>query len=168
MTANAEAERLNLATRDDELKLDRTFEAPLPLVWRLWENRDHMIRWWGPEIFTCVELDWELTPGRPWRAMMASRQFNHKVSRMSGVIREVVKNKRIVFTFAWDEDSGRDMDTVVTVTFTEKNGATVQSFHQTPFSGVEIRDMHVGGWNSLINKQQLYAENLAIAEGKGT
>jgi uncharacterized protein YndB with AHSA1/START domain len=165
MTANAEAERRNLATRDDELKLDRTFEAPLPLVWRLWENRDHMIRWWGPEIFTCIELDWELTPGRPWRAMMASRQFNHKISRMSGVIREVVKNKRIVFTFAWDEDSGRDMDTVVTVTFTEKNGATVQSFHQTPFSGVEIRDMHVGGWNSLINKQQLYAENLAIVEG---
>ena len=30
---------------------------------------------------------------------------------------------------------------------------------QTPFSGVEIRDSHVGGWNSLINKQQLYAEN---------
>jgi uncharacterized protein YndB with AHSA1/START domain len=168
MTANAEAERSNLATRDDELKLDRTFEAPLPLVWRLWENRDHMIRWWGPEIFTCIELDWELTPGRPWRAMMASRQFNHKVSRMSGVIREVVKNKRIVFTFAWDEDSGRDMDTVVTVTFTEKNGATVQGFHQTPFSGAEIRDMHVGGWNSLINKQQLYAENLAIAEGSRT
>ena len=30
---------------------------------------------------------------------------------------------------------------------------------------VAARDSHVGGWNSLINKQQLYAENLAIAEG---
>ena len=38
-------------------------------------------------------------------------------------------------------------------------------FHQTPFSSVAARDSHVGGWNSLINKQQLYAENLAIAEG---
>ena len=162
---SAEAERRNLATRDDELKLDRTFEAPLALVWRLWESRDHMIRWWGPESFTCIELDWELTPGRPWRAMMASRQFNRKVSRMGGVIREVEKHKRIVFTFAWDEDSGRDMDTVITVSFSEKNGATVQTFHQTPFSNVAIRDSHVGGWNSLINKQQLYIENVAIAEG---
>ena len=168
MTASANPELLNLATRDDELRLDRTFDAPLELVWRLWEERDHMIRWWGPEIFTCLELDWELTPGRPWRAMMASKQYNRKVSRMSGVIREVVKHKRIVFTFAWDEDSGRDMDTVVTVTFTEKNGATVQSFHQIPFSDVAARDNHVGGWNSLINKQQLYAENAAIAEGKST
>ncbi len=167
MTSTATDEKRNLATRDDELRLERTFDAPLALVWRLWEERDHMIRWWGPEIFTCIELDWALTPGRPWRAMMASKQYNRKISRMSGVIKEVVKHKRIVFTFAWDEDSGRDMDTVVTVEFTEANGRTIQSFHQTPFSGVEIRDSHVGGWNSLINKQQLYAENLAIAEGKG-
>jgi len=166
MTAPATDEKRNLATRNDDLRLERTFDAPLALVWRLWEERDHMIRWWGPEIFTCIELDWTLTPGRPWRAMMASKQYNRKISRMGGIIKEVVKHKRIVFTFAWDEDSGRDMDTVVTVEFSEANGRTIQSFHQTPFSGVEIRDSHVGGWNSLINKQQLYAENLAIAEGK--
>ena len=171
MTASAEAKRLeeekcNLATRDDELRLDRTFEAPLGLVWRLWENRDHMIRWWGPEVFTCIELDWELTPGRPWRAMMTSKQYNRRVSRMGGVIKEVTKNKRIVFTFRWLEDSGYDVDTIVTVEFAEIDGKTVQSFRQTPFSTVADRDNHVGGWNSLINKQQLYAENVAIAEGE--
>jgi uncharacterized protein YndB with AHSA1/START domain len=154
--------------RDDELLIDREFDAPLALVWRLWESRDHMIRWWGPEQFTCVELDWELTPGRPWRAMMASKSFNRKVSRMSGVIKEVVKNKRIVFTFRWKNESGYDMDTLITVSLAEKDGVTVQSFHQTPFSTVEIRDSHVGGWTSLINKQQLYAENLATAEGATT
>ncbi len=163
--SNREAERRNLAPGDKELRLDRTFHAPLALVWRMWESRDHMIRWWGPESFTCVELDWELTPGRPWRAMMASRQFNRKISRMGGVIQEVETHKRIVFSFAWDKDTGFDMDTIITVGFTEKNGVTVQNFHQTPFSSVAARDSHVGGWNSLINKQQLYAENLAIAEG---
>jgi ribosome modulation factor len=60
------------------------------------------------------------------------------------------------------------MDTLVTVSFAEKNGMTVQSFHQTPFTTVEIRDSHVGGWTSLINKQQLYAENIATAEGSHT
>lgn len=162
-TARIEAERRNLATRDDELRLDRTFEAPLELVWRLWESRDHMIRWWGPEIFTCLELDWELKPGRPWRAMMTSKQYKRKISRMGGVIREVEKNKRIVFTFRWD-DPAFNIDTIITVAFTEKSGQTIQSFHQTPFSTVADRDSHVGGWNSLINKQQLYIENVAIAE----
>ena len=165
MTATAPDEKRNLATRDDELRLERTFDAPLALVWRLWEDHTHMIRWWGPEMFTCIELDWALTPGRPWRAMMASKQYNRRISRMGGVIRDVEKHKRIVFTFAWDEDSGRDMDTLITVEFTEQDGRTLQSFHQTPFSNTEVRDSHVGGWNSLINKQQLYAENVAIAEG---
>lgn len=159
MTANAE--RL----RDDELLIQRTFDAPLALVFRLWESRDHMLRWWGPEKFTCIEMDWALDPGRPWRAAMTSAQFG--LSRMSGVIREVEKNKRIVFSFAWDEESGRDMDTVITVTFTETNGKTTQTFHQTPFSTITARDSHVGGWNSLFNKQQVFVENAAIAEQKG-
>jgi uncharacterized protein YndB with AHSA1/START domain len=165
---SAETELLNRSKRDDELLLDRTFDAPLELVWRLWENRDHMIRWWGPEMFTCIELDWELTPGRPWRAMMASKEYNRKVSKMGGVIREVERHKRIVFTFRWLEDSGYDVDTMVTVTFAEKNGKTIQSFHQTPFTSVEDRDSHVGGWNSLFNKQQLYVENTHIAESNRT
>jgi uncharacterized protein YndB with AHSA1/START domain len=151
--------------RDDELFIERTFDAPVELVFRLWQSRDHMIRWWGPEQFTCLELDWETKPGRPWRATMVAKEW--RMSRMSGVVREVEKNRRIVFTFAWDEDSGRDMDTVITVTFAEKDGKTVQSFHQTPFSNVKLRDDHIGGWNSLFNKQQRYTENLAFAEKAG-
>lgn len=151
--------------RDDELLIVREFDAPAALVFRLWEERDHMLRWWGPEEFTAIELDWQLTPGTPWHGAMASKQFG--LSRFSGVVREVERNRRIVFTFRWDVESGRDLDTVVTVTFEERDGRTVQTFHQTPFSTVEIRDSHVGGWNSLFNKQQLYVENIAIAERKG-
>jgi uncharacterized protein YndB with AHSA1/START domain len=151
--------------RDIDLLIEREFGAPVPLVFRLWESRDHMLRWWGPEKFTAVELDWELVPGRAWRGAMTSKQYG--LLRFSGVIRQVEKNKRIVFTFQWDADSGRDCDTIVTVTFAEKDGNTVQTFHQTPFSSVAIRDGHIGGWNSLFNKQQLYVENIAVAEQNG-
>jgi uncharacterized protein YndB with AHSA1/START domain len=159
VAANPEA-----PVRDDELRITREFDAPVALVFRLWESRDHVIRWWGPEEFTATFMDWEAKPGRAWRATMVSKQYG--VTNMGGVVREVEKDKRIVFTFAWDEDSGRDMDTVITVTFAEKDGRTLQTFHQSPFSGVEIRDSHIGGWNSLFNKQQLYVENTAIAEGR--
>jgi uncharacterized protein YndB with AHSA1/START domain len=96
---------------------------------------------------------------------MTSKQ--HGLSRFGGVIREVENNKRIVFTFQWDEESGRDCDTLVTVTFSERDGNTVQTFHQAPFSSVAVRDSHVGGWNSLFNKQQVYVENIAVAEQNG-
>jgi uncharacterized protein YndB with AHSA1/START domain len=105
-----------------------------------------------------------MKPGRAWRAKMVAKEW--KVTGMGGVIREVEKNKRIVFTFRWD-DPAYETDTVVTVTFAEKNGQTVQTFHQTPFSDVKDRDDHIGGWNSLFNKQQRYTENLAFAEKAG-
>lgn len=151
--------------RDDELLIVREFDAPVALVFRLWEDRHHMLRWWGPEEFTTVELDWELTPGRRWGGAMTSRHYG--LSRFAGIIREIERNRRIVFTFQWDEASGRDRDTLVTVTFTEQDGRTIQTFHQTPFSTVAIRDSHVGGWNSLFNKQQIYVENIAFAVEKG-
>jgi uncharacterized protein YndB with AHSA1/START domain len=151
--------------KDDELLITREFAAPVALVFRLWENRDLLIRWWGPEEFTGVALDWELTPGRSYRGAMSSQEYG--LSRFSGVIREVEKNKRIVFTFQWDEDSGRDRDTLVTITLAEKDGKTIQTFHQAPFSTVATRDSHVGGWNSMFNKLKTHAENFAVAEQKG-
>jgi len=151
--------------RDDELLIERMFDAPLPLVFRLWESRDHMLRWWGPENFTAVELDWALTPGRPWRGAMTSKQYG--LSRFGGTVRAVEKERRIVFTFRWDADSGEERDTLVTVTFAERDGQTIQTFHQAPFSSVASRDGHIGGWNSLFNKQQTYVENIAVAEQKG-
>jgi len=51
-------------------------------------------------------------------------------------------------------------DTLVTVTFTEKDGRTIQSFHQAPFIHVEGRDSHIEGWNSAFEKEQAYAEGL--------
>jgi uncharacterized protein YndB with AHSA1/START domain len=151
--------------RDDELLIEREFDAPVALVFRLWESRDHMQRWWGPEKFTVLEMDWEATAGRKWRATMVSKQFG--VSKMGGVVQDVQKNQRLVFSFKWDSDSGEDMDSVVTVTFEEKNGKTIQRFHQTPFATVVSRDNHIGGWNSLFNRQQAYVENLAVADQKG-
>lgn len=151
--------------KDDELLITREFAAPAALVFRLWESRDYLIRWWGPEEFTGVELDWELTPGRPWRGAMSALDYG--LLRFGGVIREVEKNKRIVFTFQWDKDSGRDRDTLVTVTLSEKDGKTIQTFHQTPFSTVAIRDSHVSGWSSMFNKLKTHAENFAVAAQKG-
>jgi uncharacterized protein YndB with AHSA1/START domain len=153
------------ALRDDELLIERELDAPVALVFRLWEERDHVLRWWGPQEFTAVELDWELTPGRPWSGAMASRQ--HGLARFGGTIREVERNRRIAFTFRWDDDPERYPETLVTVSFADRGGRTLQTFHQAPFTSVAIRDSHVSGWSSLFDKQRLYVENIAFAEEKG-
>ena len=158
MNAQADIGKLG----DDELLITREFDAPLALVWRIWEDPDHMIRWWGPEGFTCTSLDVDFRPGGAWRIAMVSDAYGE--SRSGGRFREIEKGKRIVFTFAWDESSGEGNETTITVTFEERDGKTIQRFHQAPFTSVESRDSHVGGWNSLFNKEQAYAEDLARRE----
>jgi uncharacterized protein YndB with AHSA1/START domain len=147
---------------DDELLITRVFDAPISLVFRIWEDRDHIIRWWGPEGFTCTSFDLDFRPGGDWRAGMVSDAYGESWS--SGTFREIERNKRIVFTFAWEEGSGETHETLVTVNFDERDGKTTQSFHQAPFASVESRDGHVGGWHSLFNKEQAYAKQMAREE----
>ena len=86
---------------------------------------------------------------------------------MGGQYREIEEDERIVYTFAWDDVPGQPgPETLVTVTFTEQDGKTVQTFHQTPFTSVESRDSHIGGWNECFDREQSYAESLARGESR--
>ena len=76
------------------------------------------------------------------------------------------KTGSIVFTFAWDKDSGDDMDTLVTVTFAETDGKTLQTFHQTPFSACRSRQP-CRRLEFLHQQEQMYAENIAFGQKKG-
>lgn len=142
--------------RDDELFIERVFKAPVSLVWRLWEERQHMIRCWGPEGFTATDLDVAFRPGGKWKIGMISDAYPKKWSY--GEYRKIEKESRIEFTFTWEDGSGPTTQTMVTVELIPEAGGTRQTFHQTPFTAIEERDSHILGWQSLFNKQQAYAE----------
>lgn len=142
--------------RDDELFIVRAFDAPVPLVFRMWEDVEHRARWWGPKEFTCKYLKQDFRPGGAWRACIWSPMNGE--SWHGGVFREIDRDRRIVFTFAWDSGPAGGVETLITVTFAEVNGATIQTFHQTPFETVERRDSHVVGWSQLLDREQAYVE----------
>jgi uncharacterized protein YndB with AHSA1/START domain len=144
---------------DDELFIVRAFEAPPPLVFRMWEDPEHRAHWWGPKGFTCKHLAQDFRPGGAWRACISSPRAGD--SWHGGVFREIERNRRIVFTFTWDAGPAAGVETVITVTFAEQGAMTIQTFHQTPFTSVERRDNHVVGWSLLLDREQAYAEALA-------
>jgi len=57
-----------------------------------------------------------------------------------------------VFTFQWEEDGERGVETLVTVTFADENGNTRLVFHQAPFQSRNERDGHEGGWSSSFDR----------------
>jgi uncharacterized protein YndB with AHSA1/START domain len=156
MMAVTETRRL----ADDELLIERTFDAPAELLFRIWAEREHMIRWLGPKDFTCTHLEMNFRPGGAWRACIVSEAYGE--NWMGGVYRVIEPGRRIAMSFAWDD--GRDRpgtETLITVTFEARGRRTVQRFHQAPFARVEARDSHVDGWTQCFDREQAYAEALA-------
>ena len=145
---------------DDELLITRTFDAPPSVLFALWSKPEHMRRWMGPANFTCPEAEIDFRVGGAYRAMIKSAE--HGENWFGGVYREIEQDRRLVFTFKWDNDGpSAGVETLVTITFEEQAGRTVQTFHQKPFLNVERRDSHVGGWSEAFDKQQAYAERIA-------
>ncbi|HYZ33613.1 MAG TPA: SRPBCC domain-containing protein [Crenalkalicoccus sp.] len=144
----------------DELLITRSFEAPASVLFALWSDPEHVKRWMGPANFTCPEAEIDFRIGGAYRVMIKSAE--HGENWFGGIYREIERNKRLVFTFAWDNDGpSAGVETLVTITFEERGGRTVQTFHQRPFMTVERRDSHVEGWNEAFDKQQSYAAKIA-------
>jgi len=151
---------MNAMVADDELLITRIFDAPASLVFALWSEPEHMKRWMGPEDFTCPEVEIDFRVGGAYRAMIRSAVQGD--NGFGGVYREIERDSRLVFTFAWSNDGpSTGIETLVTITFEERDGRTVQTFHQSPFLNAERRDSHVGGWSGTFDKLAAYAAKLA-------
>src|SRR5260370_30019944 len=97
-----------------------------------------MKRWMGPANFTCPEVAIDFRVGGTYRAMITSAARGE--NWFGGVYRELLANKRLVFTFTWDNDGpSAGVETLVTITFEQQDGKRVHTFHQRPFLNVELR-----------------------------
>src|SRR5262249_32099817 len=145
---------------DNELLIIRTFDAPASVVFALWSRAEHLKRWMGPKKFSCPEATIDFRVGGTYRAMIKSAE--HGESRFGGVYREIVPDERLGFPFTWqNEGPSVGIETLVTITFEERDGKTIQTFHQAPFRNVERRDSHISGWNQVFDKEAAYAEQIA-------
>ncbi|HEX3135157.1 MAG TPA: SRPBCC domain-containing protein [Planctomycetota bacterium] len=140
---------------DDELVIRRSFAAPRPLVFRCWTEAEHARHWWGPANYPATSLVMDARVGGRWRAVLKSTEGKPDLSH-GGVFHEVTAPERLVFTFTWDEDGERGMETIVTITLREIDGHTEMELRQSPFLSGGERDGHGGGWNSCFDRMAIH------------
>lgn len=134
-----------------ELVITRVFDAPRDLVWKAWTEPERMKQWLAPQGFTIPVNEGDLRAGGTWRACM--RKPDGTDLWLGGIYREVVEPQRLVFTHAWDNENGKPgPETLVTVTFTERDGKTEMNFRQSGFESVDSRDGHAGGWGECFDR----------------
>jgi uncharacterized protein YndB with AHSA1/START domain len=136
---------------EPELVLTRLFDAPRELVFQCWTEPEHLRHWQGaPRGFTVPFSESDIRPGGFFRICLRSAEG---VDRwIEGGYREIVKPERLVYTHTWlDADKKRGQETLVTITFLERDGKTEVTLRQTGFKLVESRDGHRYGWSSALD-----------------
>jgi uncharacterized protein YndB with AHSA1/START domain len=159
VAARNESSTAAFAPADEVLVITRIFDAPRELVFKLWTDPDHAMKWWGPRDYSAKYLDMDVRPGGAWRSCLRSPESGEELWH-GGVFREVVPPYRLEFTFAWDEDGERGFETVVTVEFAEIDCKTQMTFRQAPFRSVTERDGHHRGWMSTFDRLSEYLRGL--------
>lgn len=139
------------ALTEPELVIMRMFNAPRDVVWQAWTDPAHAVRWWGPKDYPATHLDMDVRPGGAWSGQLRSAEDGRILSHR-GVFREVTPPERLVFTFAWDEEGERGLETVVTITFADQGDRTLMTFRQIPFQSDAEREGHRSGWTSAFDR----------------
>ncbi|SFN73957.1 SRPBCC family protein [Nitrosospira briensis] len=143
------------------LSINRIFDAPPILVFKMWTQPEHLKQWGCPAGFKIIFSAGEVCHGGLWRMCMRSPEG--KDHCVQGVYRAVVAPERIIFTHAWEDSEGKPgHETLVTVSFAALGVKTEQTFHQAVFQSIEDRDSHEEGWNECFDKLATYLPGLAM------
>ena len=149
------------AAADRVLVIERVFDAPRDLVFRLWTDPRHVRHWFGPRGFTTTHLELDMRPGGRWRACMREDATGTE-HWLGGVCRELRPPEHLVFTNRWDREDGTSgPETVVSVTLVDERGKTRMIFRQGVFDTVANRDGHEGGWSSSFDVLEEYLTTLS-------
>jgi len=58
--------------KNNKIKVERSFEAPLDLVWAAWTESDILDQWWAPQPYQTVTKSMNFTEGGRWHYYMRS------------------------------------------------------------------------------------------------
>ncbi|WP_211165362.1 SRPBCC family protein [Flavobacterium silvaticum] len=78
---------------DREIFSSRILNAPVEMVYKAFENPDHLKNWWGPEGFTNTIHEFDLKPGGNWKLTMHGPEKGNYEN--AAVFKEVIPNKRV-------------------------------------------------------------------------
>ena len=132
------------------LLIERVFDAPPALVFRLWSDPARVKEWWHPKDYRSTRFEMDFRVGGRYGFTSVSATSSHSAH---GVYREIVAPERIVMTFEW-EGTGpyAGKETLITIDFAPHGDRqTLLSFRQEPFVTRDGRDDHVKGWSQVLD-----------------
>jgi hypothetical protein len=133
------------------LRVSRRIKAPRERVFAAWTSPAEIQQWFGPD--TCRVVKAELNPksGGNYRLRVQTETMGE--IEVHGAYREVRGPAKLVFTWGWSGNPKLEFgDSLVTVDFTDQDGATEVQITHEDLPSDEIQEDHKEGWNGCLDK----------------
>ena len=125
------------------LSIVRKLDAGPAKVWRAITEPEMLKQWMAPsDAFKVPVAEADVRVGGRYHVVMNAP--DGEVHDVSGVYREIVPNKKLVYTWAWKSTPERQ--SVVTIELRAAGSGTELTLRHEQFADTEARDHHQQGW----------------------
>jgi uncharacterized protein YndB with AHSA1/START domain len=160
------------AMSTDAVRIERIFDAPPELIWRMWTDAEHFKAWYGPAGATIPVATMDVRPGGRRHVGMQVETPNGAMRMwFTGEYREVVADQRLVYTESMCDEQGNVLDpasvgmpdghpttTEITVELEDLGGRTKMTMTH---AGIPGDSPGAAGWQMAFDKLTVHVDALA-------
>src|SRR5262245_28270827 len=148
------------------LRVSRVIQADADTLFQAWTDPDELMHWWRMEgdgwKFAGATID--LRVGGHYRLGMTAPDGNAHTA--VGTYRDILRPRRLQFTWDWENPANRVGETVVTVEFNAVGaGRTEVVITHQGFAESVRKDRHEHGWTQLMNLLERFAGSRSTIGG---
>jgi uncharacterized protein YndB with AHSA1/START domain len=137
------------------LEITRFINAPRNRVYAAWTDPAQLKEWWGPETVRTRNITADVRVGGKYRWDLVNQQGEEM--SVFGEYRELQPNKKVVFTWKWDDDDAwENHDSVVTIELADRDGGTEVKLTHEKLPSEASRDRHNEGWNGVLDRLERF------------
>ena len=131
------------------LVLKRRLKAAPEKVYEAWTKPEQMTQWWGGASGPKTPIaETDLRVGGRFRVQFWGEKDEHH--SVSGIYREVVPNRKLSFSWAWQTTPERE--SMVTIELNPVTDGTMLTLTHEQFFSEQARDYHGRGWNMSLDR----------------
>lgn len=135
------------------LHLTRHYPVAPEKVWRAWTDPQALSAWFGPgETRSVTRADMDVREGG--RYTIAFRTQDGEQHQVSGEYQEILPNRKLCFTWAWNSTPERV--SLVTIELRPTPQGTEMAFRHDRFFDPAARDNHERGWTATLQKLERF------------
>lgn len=151
-TAKQRSGEATLALLRPSLTVKRRLNASPEKVFAAWTDPEKISQWFGCPGATVIDAACDLRVGGSYT--IAIRKENGEESRVGGVYRDVIPNRKLVFT--WVPEQGLRAESLVTLLITPADPGCYLTLIHEQFVDEATRDAHENGWGACLDKLSAY------------